>query len=306
MDLVTIFYEIDNFCKGYEKYAEENLLPSIKTGTSRSHRMSLSEIISVLAYYGSVSHIYKTFKAFYTHSEQELKSAFPGLVSYTRMIELKEKVQVPLAMFLIAIFGENTGISFIDSTPIEACNIKRTYNHKVLAGIASKGKSSKGWFFGFKLHLIVNHFGSIVRMCITTGSIADNNNELIRMLTKGLTGRLFGDKGYILNPNLWKELYQLGLKIIHGLRANMKNKTIMPVEDKILLRKRASMSEGVFSILKDRMSLQYTKSRSRYGFFCNILIMLIAYQLRPKKPSVKFYATNDDASFSDKAAILAF
>jgi hypothetical protein len=132
---------------------------------------------------------------------------------------------------------------------------------------------------------VSNHFGEIINLLITPGNMADNNPFVIDALTKGLFGKIFGDKGYIINPSFWQELYKKGVQIIHGLRSNMKQK-LMPLADKILLRKRACIAEGVFSILKDRMSLQYTKHRSLYGFFCHIFSMLIAYQFRFVKPSL--------------------
>ena len=292
MDLTTIFYHVDNFCKEYAKQMDARKLPLSDQKRNNQYCMSLSEIVSVFVYHAACSHEFKTFKAFYKHANSELKSGFPMLVSYGRMTELKEQAQLPLTMFLLCIFGECTGISYVDSTKIEACNIKREYSHKTLKAIAAKGKTGAGWFYGLKLHLVVNHKGEIINLLLTPGNFADNNHGVIDALTNGIWGKMFGDKGYILNPHFWEELYKRGMQIIHGLRSNMKQK-IMPFFDKILLRKRASVSEGVFSILKDRMSLQYTKHRSIYGFFCHILSMLIAYQLRPVKPGITFDCANN-------------
>lgn len=282
MDLTTIFYHVDNFCKQYTKQIEDGTLPPHKIQQSL---MTLSEIMTVFIYNASCSHEFKTFKAFYKYAQSELKSAFPALLSYGRMIELKEPIQVSLTMFLMTALGAYTGTSFVDSTKVESCNIKRESSHKTLKSISAKGKTGAGWFYGLKVHLVLNHFGEIINLLITPGNFADNNRFVIDALTEGLFGKIFGDKGYIIDPSFWQELYKKGIQIIHGLRSNMKQK-IMPIADKILLRKRACIAEGAFSILKDRMSLQYTKHRSLYGFFCHILSMLIAYQFRPIKPSL--------------------
>lgn len=293
MDLTTIFCDVDDFCKEYVEHAKKNNLPLFQCEKrERLFQMTLSEIISVFIYHAVCSPEFKTFKAFYKYTHSELKSAFPGLVSYGRMIELKELVQLPMCMFLLTKLGKCTGISFGDSTKIEACNIKRASAHKTLKQISARGKTGSGWFYGSKLHLVLSHVGEIVSLLITPGNVADNNRWVIQKLTEHLFGKFFGDKGYIISPDLWQDLYKRGLQIIHGLRANMKPK-LLPLEDKILLRKRASISETGFSILKDRMSLQYTKNRSVYGFMSAIVSMLIAYQLRPTKPSIKFVCPED-------------
>ena len=297
MDLTTIFYHVDNFCKQYEAYLQKRELPLFgERSHGKAYQMTLSEVISVLVYHGTTSHEFKTFKAFYKYMQDELQSAFPGLVSYGRMIELREMVQVPLCMFLITLLGRCTGVSYGDSTKIEACNIKRASSHKTLKKISAFGQTGSGWFYGSKLHLVLNHVGEIISFLLTPGNFVDNNHEVIRNLTQSLHGKFFADRGYIIHPDLWQELYERGLQVIHGLRSNMANK-LMPMIDKILLRKRACISEGGFSILKDRQSLQYTKHRSIYGFLCHIVSMLIAYQLRPNKPSIRFSFGASQADF---------
>ena len=79
------------------------------------------------------------------------------MVSYNRFVELIRKVNMPMTLFLkTCCLGDCTGISFIDSTPIRACKNKPIKCNKVFAGIATTGKSTMGWFYGFKLHLIIN------------------------------------------------------------------------------------------------------------------------------------------------------
>jgi len=133
MDLTTIFCEVDDFCKGYMQYAQLKLLPCYdRDERSGTRQMTLSEIIVALVCYGYGIHSkeFKTFKGFYKYTYSELKSGFPTLLSYGRIIELKEEVQIPFAMFLVSTFGECTGISYGDSTPMPACHIKREYSHK--------------------------------------------------------------------------------------------------------------------------------------------------------------------------------
>jgi hypothetical protein len=303
MDLTAIFCQVDDFCKGFGQYGANKLLPCHQYAQNR-YRMTLSEIMTIAVYYGVKSEELKTFKSFYEYNYTELKRAFPGLVSYGRLIELREEIILPFIMFLLANMGECTGKSYIDSTPIAACHIKRETSHKVLRKIATKGKSSNGWFYGFKLHLVTNESGEIINLLITSGNIADNNNALMRHFGKSLWGKLFGDKGYIINPTLWDELFRQGLRVIHGIRSNMRNSFTLP-EDKISLRKRANICESPFGKLKDRMSLQYTKHRSIYGFLCHILSMIMAFQLWASNRAKKLQAKLSHAKiFASKTAVL--
>ena len=93
--------------------------------------------------------------------------------------------------------GKCTGITFIDSTPLKVCHNKRIFYNRVFNGIAERGKSTMGWFFGFKLHLIVNDKGEIINFVLTAGNTDDRNLDMIQKLCQKVFGKLYGDKGYI-------------------------------------------------------------------------------------------------------------
>jgi len=99
---------------------------------------------------------FRNFKAFYGYMLNPHRREFPDLVSYQRFIELQASALIPLCAYLSSRFGSVSGIAFIDSTQIEVCHPKRIRRHQVFEGVAQRGKSSLGWFYGFKLHLIVN------------------------------------------------------------------------------------------------------------------------------------------------------
>src|SRR5215510_6009028 len=164
-NLVEIFYFIDEFCKEIEKTMEGHLLPkdTSKKTRKRAFTMSDSEIITIMIMFHQ-SH-YRDLKYFYINQIQKnYKSDFPQTVSYNRFVELQQKALLPMTIFLqVCCIGKCTGISIIDSTPIRVCHIKREKSHKVFKGLAAKGKSSTGWFFGFKLHLVVNDKGEIIQ-----------------------------------------------------------------------------------------------------------------------------------------------
>ena len=157
----------------------------------------------------------KCFKYYYKNFvEEHLKDYFPGLVCYNRFVHLKPRLFLYLFIFMLAYrLGKQTGTYYIDSGKLVVCHNLRIHSHKVFAGLAKRGKTSTGWFFGLKLHIIINHLGEIVSFMITPGNVADNNLKLGLKLCKNLCGKIFGDKGYInskLNDELAKqELYMI-------------------------------------------------------------------------------------------------
>ena len=277
MDLVIIFCEVDDFCKSYENNAQKMNLLGSSTIKRKPCGMELSEILTVLIYGALLSDQFKHFKAFYKYNCAELKSAFPGLLSYERMIELRQEVVFPMMQFLLSKLSPCTGKSYIDSTPMKACHPKRTGSHSVVKNIASVGKTSNGWFYGTKLHLVVTSLGEIVNFKLTPGNIADNNKKVLRDLVRKIWGKLFGDKGYIVGQETRKELHEQGVELIHNIRSNMQNR-LLSAQDKADLRKRANVSEGAFSKLKMHLSLEHTRHRSLFGFLAHVVSILIAYQ----------------------------
>jgi len=190
-----------------------------------------------------------------------------------------------MAVFMQVLYGKKTGIYFIDSTTIEVCHIRREKQNKVFKGIAEKGKSSMGWVFGFKLHLIINHLGEIMAVKLTKANVDDRTPA--PQLAKNLSGKLIGEKGYICRK-LSDNLLLHGIQLITKLKKNMKNK-LMPLIDKFLLKKRAIV-ESVNNQLKNISQIEHTRHRSFWNFLANIIAGLIAYSLRHKKPSVNLMA----------------
>ena len=205
------------------------------------------------------------------------------MVSYNRFVEYIPSALVPLIVYLrTCCLGQCSGISFIDSTSLDVCLNQRIHTHKVFAGLAKRGKTSTGWFFGFKLHLVVNDRGELLEVCITPGNVDDR--KPVPRLAKKLFGKLFGDKGY-LSQSLAQSLRQMfNLQLITKLRGNMKNQLI-PLTDRLLLRKRAII-ETIIDQLKNISQIEHSRHRSVTNFFVNVLCGLIAYSRRTVKPSL--------------------
>jgi hypothetical protein len=282
--LLTLFYEIDNFCKAFVRFWQRFLLKQGLAKRIKPGSLCLSEIMTILVNFHTSG--FRTFKDYYIkHVCQNLRQEFPGLVSYNRFVELMPGVLVPLMTYLKRCrFGKVTGIAFIDSTTLKVCHNRRIHQHKTFRAIAQRGKTSMGWFYGFKLHLIVNEKGELLSTMLTRGNVDDRNRSLMQKLTKNIIGKLFGDKGYLSNP-LFKFLLKHGLQLITKLKKNMTNK-LMPLIDKLLLRKRA-LIESINDELKNMCQIEHTRHRSPTNFLVNLFSGLIAYTFFPKKPSIR-------------------
>lgn len=163
------------------------------------------------------------------------------------------------------------------------CHAKRARANKVFKGVAKLGKTTKGWFFGLKLHIVISEKGELINVPITAGNVDDR--DPVPKLTEGFMGLLLGDKGYI-SKELFLKLYAKGVKLITGIKKNMKN-ILVNLHEKMLLRKR-SIVETVFSYLKHTMQLEHTRHRSPINAFVHILSTLIMCQKKSSKPSVCF------------------
>jgi len=275
--LVNIFYDVDNFCKFFEKNVAVNLISNDLISPITS-KMILSEIMTIMIW--SHQSGYKNFKEFYTKEVLvNLSQEFPNAVSYSRFVELIPYTIMPLFVFAKCLGSDCTQKSFIDSTKLAVCHNKRTSSHKVFKNLAKMGKSSMGWFFGFKLHIVTDEYRNIIDFTITSGNVDDRNPSVIDCILKKVRGLLIGDKGYI---GLFDYLYDKGIKIIHGLKSNMKNKLVTPIE-KDLLRRRPSIIETTIGVLKNCLGLEHSRHRSPVNFMCNIFSCIISYAFFKKR-----------------------
>ena len=280
MSLLDLFCHVDDFWMQFKLYWYSHLLTIGTIKRIREPRLSNSEIMTIMIHFHQSG--YRTFKGYYIKQvTAQLSSEFPNLVSYNRFVELMPTVVVPLLYYLKQCTGEPTGLAFIDATPIRVCHNLRISRHKVFSGLAQRGKTSIGWFYGFKLHLIVNDKGEILTFYITPGNVDDR--KPVPQMTKELFGKLFGDKGYISQP-LFEALFERGLELITPIKKNMRNR-LMPLWDKLLLRKR-SIIETINDQLKNISQVEHSRHRSVNNFIGNLVSGLIAYCHQPKKPSL--------------------
>ena len=161
-------------------------------------------------------------------------------------------------------------------------SLQSSISHKVFDGIAQEGKTSTGWFFGLKIHLIINHLGDLIRVEITPGNVADHKHELLKKMLSGLKGTIFGDKGYL--TKLFEFFQNHELTLITKVKRNMKNKLITPDQRRILDKR--GIVESTFDLLKSVCDVDHSRHRSPINALSHLFAGLIAYEFMDNKPSI--------------------
>jgi len=221
-----------------------------------------------------------------------MKKEFRDLVSYNRFIELIPTILIPITAFLqLKKLKKSNQITFIDSTRIKVCHNKRIRRNKTFKGIGAIGKSTMGWFFGFKLHIAIDDTGELIGATLTKGNVDDRDENMLDSVLKNVSGKLYADKGYI-SKKLFDHLFKKEIILITALKKNMKNK-LTSLMDKILLRKR-SVIETVNDQLKNLCNIEHSRCRSPINFMINIIAGLIRYTYFKKKPSINFSEKDKD------------
>ena len=285
MSILDLFCSVDDFWQRFAPTWEAGLLADGVRRRRRTGQLTLSEVMTIVIWFHQ-SH-YRTFKAYYTQYVQvQLRAEFPGLLSYTRFVELLPRVLGPLTIYLQTQLGPCTGLSFVDSTKLAVCHNARISQHRVFAHRARRGKTSVGWFFGFKLHLVVNDRGELLAFCLTRGNVDDRIP--VPRLVHRLFGKLFGDRGYISQPLAEQLFVEQGLQLITKLRKNM-HERLIAWSDKVFLRKRAII-ESVTDQLKNISQIEHSRHRSPTNFLVNLISGLLAYCHQPKKPSLGLFS----------------
>jgi Transposase DDE domain len=279
INITALYCGLDDFCKVFEEWEGHRLIPSEKK-RCRKGKLSLSEMLFIMV----LLHLspFKPFKAFYRYGVgHQYRACFDEIPHYDRFVSLMPRLFAPLMVLLHCLTGEETGIYFADSTKLAVCHNRRISRHLVFDGLAARGKTSMGWFYGLKRHFVINHKGESMALKITPGNIADS--AVLHDITKRLAGKLYADKGDI-GQELFRKLWQRGLHLITGIRRNMKN-YLLPLADQIMLRKRF-LIETVLDTLKSEMGLEHSRHRSPVNAMVHVLSCLAAYTFRPGKPAI--------------------
>lgn len=279
--LEELFCSVDDWCQSFEPVWQRQLLSSGLQQRDRGRSLCLSEVMTIVI--GFHQQHYRTFKHYYLdHVCVYWQNAFPRLVSYSRFVNWMPSVLLPLCAYLKHCFGKCSGISFLDSTSLKVCHNRRISSHRVFQGLAARGKTSVDWFFGFKLHLVVNDQGELLNIMLTPGNTDDR--KPVPDLLKALFGKVFADRGYVSQALFEQLLRTCGIELYAKPKRNMKPR-LMRLTDKLLARKRAII-ESIIDQLKNISQIEHSRHRSPVNFCVNVLCGLIAYCHQPKKPSL--------------------
>ena len=284
--IIEVFCFIDDFCKEVESFYQTNPLPEglekRKSAAGRKPSLSESEVLTILVLYHLSG--FKCFEYYYRRLVlQELKSFFPKAVSYTQFLFLAR--QACFHIFLLAHYrcslSSRTNHYYVDSKKLPVCDNRRIHSNRVFEEVASRGRGSTGWFYGLKLHLVTNQHGELMRFFLTPANVADNNQEVLSYLFKGLTGKCYGDKGYL--TSMLEELLEKGIHLITKVRRNMKN-MLLTLQDKLNLLKRGSI-EAVNDILMSVCDIDHSRHRNPLNALVHIFSGLAAYTFLDHKQS---------------------
>lgn len=279
-NLDAIFVDVDDFCLLFEPQWHAHLIETGEKQRIKPSRLSTSEVMTILIAFHHSG--FRDFKTYYTQFVSRYwHQYFPGLVSYTRMLKLLQSVLPALCSYLKKRFEKPTGVAFIDSTTLKVCHNMRIPRHKVFADMAQRGKGTMGWFYGFKLHLIMNDEGGLLAVKVTQGNVDDRKPVLD--MVDNVSGSLYADKGYVSN-SLKQALVERDINFVTGQRSNMKPQPISDW-DKAMLSKRFII-ETVFDQLKNMAQIEHSRHRSCVSFMVNLMAGLIAYTFQAKKPSI--------------------
>lgn len=280
--ILEIYFYCDEFLKALQLELQNQIPEQVQQKKlTREPNLSYSEIMSICVLY-HLSH-FKCFEYYYNYlKSKEGLEYYPNLCSYERMVQLKQRVCQLLPLFLICICNDTPSeYSYCDSKRLVVCHNRRIHQNRTFKGIAQRGKSSTGWFYGFKIFLVINQVGQLVSFSLTKGNVADNNADvMIRLLSKIKT-KIYADKGFI-NSRVFELLLENGTTLITGIRQNMKNK-LMLMEDKLRLKKRGVI-ESVNDILMTICDIEHSRHRSPLNFLTNTFAALIAYTFLDQLP----------------------
>lgn len=277
--LTHIFIVCDDFCTALTDWQrQQGTLPTTKAG-----ELSDSEMLAITIFYHYSGA--KCFEYYYQDwVRPQMQTYFPQLISYERFVARMPRLLPGLFVLLkwLCACSQRTGFYIIDSKPLPVCHNRRIAQNRVFEGLAARGKSSMGWFYGFKAHLVINQYGELVNFVLTAGNVADNNGAVLEEALDGLQGQYLGDWGYL--TKLFATFYERGLQLITKLRRKMKN-VLMPLSDKLKLRKRG-LIESVNDLLTSVLDISHTRHRSPLNAQVNMLSGLVAYCFYPTKPSI--------------------
>lgn len=266
---IATYVSVSDFYQLVAPYFLENF---VKKGPQP--KLTPPEIITIailFVLFGSDS-----FKSFYSMMRSNNYFDYP---EYSRMLRLI-KAQGAFINLIIHILIEKNRqksegkIKLIDSFPLPVVKNKRIFNYKA-SEQAARGKSSIGWYFGYKLHLVVDHEGIVLGLKLTPANVSDVDEKVVLPMMEGLSGILIGDGGY-QSSSLREKLEGMGVTLMNPPRRTMKK--LMTKLQHILMKTR-QLVETTGGRMKHRMSMVSSLPRSFDGYMWRYMTSVLAYIL---------------------------
>lgn len=252
-----------------------------KRGPKR--KLSLEQIVALNIYrfhfkIGDLKNYHKMIK-------ELIQDKVPNLPNYENFMKTTNKSTIFIFAFLNFLMQMNrtkgSRIHYMDSTPISVCQNYKIYSHKVTKKIARRSKSTKGWWYGFKMSGICNENGDLENLIFSYANVADC--KIAEKLAECVKGTVFADAGYLQKKEILKRLEEKGVKFEAAPRKNM-NRLMSRFECYHI--KHRSIIESDWGTLKTHFQLEYHKARSVVGMFRHFFYAIVAYML---ERNIDFY-----------------
>ena len=274
--LTTLYCIVDDFIHRFlETSAGKKSLALYCGKRGPKRRMSISEIVTL----NLVRILDRTadLKTFHRNACSSYISYFPSLTNYENFLKATNRAIGFIACFVqyqlyMNRINSTENVFYVDSTPVSVCENRYISSHKVMKGLASRGKSTKGWFYGFKLQGICTGDGTLVKLCFRSGS--EHDSQAFTDITDGMEGTFVTDAGYLLKEEELGKMYHSGRKTCTATRKNMKR--MLSLEQFKMLLKRNRI-ENVWSVMKLNYNLIYHRARSAAGMFRHFFFSISAF-----------------------------
>lgn len=264
-DLVKTFCIIDDFFDCFQG-----------NSTGRKSNLSISELATI-SLLGNVYEI-RCLKRLYELVKTSFSDDFPTLPDYNNFLLGMHRVSVYLLLFIQVMLksrsSTNGDVCFIDGTQLPVCKIYRESSHKVMKQLATKSKSTTGWWYGLKLHLLCDRSGNLMRIKITTARVGERS-VLKQWLQELENSIVIGDGGYV-STELDILAQRCSNILLTAKRKNMK--TIATIWQNKCMNMRSRV-ETVFDVLKERFGLVTSLSRSVNGYLSHYVRCIFGYML---------------------------
>ena len=274
--LTTLYCIVDDFIHRFlETSAGKKNLALYYGRRGPKRRMPIADVVTL----NLIRIIDRTgdLKTFHKNAQSHYISYFPSLTNYENFLKATNKsIGFILAFAQYQLYLNRLHCTenefYVDSTPITVCENRYISSHKVTKGFASRGKSTKGWFFGFKLQGICTADGTLVRLCFRPGK--EHDSHAFVDITEGLEGTFVTDAGYLLKESELKKMFDSGRKPCTAARKNM-NRVLTNEQFQLLLNR--NRIENVWSVMKLNYNLIYHRARSVTGMFRHFFYSISAF-----------------------------